>query len=78
MSSPNQSYNYGHSNSSSGPTHTGGRGTSNGHMLHQWANSQNLGERFSATGQKSGRGAMIGMDVVLDFERAFNGRNPSR
>ncbi|KAJ4261627.1 hypothetical protein NW762_007060 [Fusarium torreyae] len=72
MSSPNQSYNYGYSNSSSGSTYTGGQGTSNGYMLSQWANSQNPGERFSTTGQKSGRGAMKGMDVILDFERDFN------
>ncbi|KAJ4134784.1 hypothetical protein NW768_004387 [Fusarium equiseti] len=80
MSSPiaNQSYsNYGsYSNSSSGSTYTGGRGTSSGGaMLREWATTSDRTENFLVTGQRTGRGVITTIDTtILKFEKDFNGR----
>ncbi|KAH6950650.1 hypothetical protein HG530_011300 [Fusarium avenaceum] len=76
MSSPatNQSYSYGHSNNSSGSTNTGGRGTSSGTTLSQWASTPDQTERFYATGQRTHRGIIQAIDKTIAFDRAFSGR----
>ncbi|KAL3606827.1 hypothetical protein FPOAC2_01794 [Fusarium poae] len=63
---------YSNSNSSGGSTYTGGQGTSNGAMLSQWATTRDRTENFYVTGERTGRGAMAGIDVTQKFDAYFN------
>ncbi|KAM0298824.1 hypothetical protein ACHAPM_008254 [Fusarium culmorum] len=75
----NQPYSkYGYSTSTStssgGSTYTGGRGTSSGAMLSQWATTPDRTENFYVTGQRTGRSTMEGIDRALEFDERFNKR----
>ncbi|KAF4471831.1 hypothetical protein FALBO_1268 [Fusarium albosuccineum] len=67
MSSPASHY----STTSGGSAYTGGRPSSGGVQLSQWASTTDRTERFHATGQRTGRSVMSTADTILAFDKRF-------